>query len=1091
MRSLFIINGFTGVTPQAFAQGLSLQPQLDTRHRIVPPFLLVEPNKMSESAAQLRLTVDGGEIVERFGRRGNAFFAAAVSSSESGAVTSCAAKDSKTLLIEFLRGVLSELTAVAVSRAVMELKSTEEETEFLDGIIGGLSVFLRNVDAKEAATIEGRIERTLAQLGDAFVLRAIQATGVILPARPVVDVGESETNVERLQFPYHPFSGVQIDEVYKFFPEHVKSTSFSWRDHAAILAFVDVLKKKGIAWPYDIHRWITTLYLRTVSQADIQDSSKLSRVRKALTGQISGIAKGESRSIHSDIRDTWDIRLFFANTALTVGVPLEGHDPNWPKNMQESYGRAVLGLYDQGIRLNDGDIREAALFFIKAYPLFPKEITRKDSNVLWTFLRPIEILRKRLSLGETLDLDAEISAVKELFTAQGITDEAVRNVPSSISLVAREREAVLRFVQREITGFGPVSSRLGFVLQELGKWIEGFGFADPEVEKYLDLLFVVASAYRETIGIHEAVNLFLRVPLQEKTTPSMRAEALELMEGEGNFFYRLADAASAHTRETDAYVELLGEGGLAQILERFTEGKELSVLERRLALYFLGQTGVTVNQTQLTRIFAAAGVDREDSDLLSFKFLPPEVLLYEAEEVTEHFTPLGMIFARHVYTSGFVSNKILFERVVRNLLDLYAAYRKLLRETGTATFNKAHAVFVADSPGRDLGGVIVEQYRTLFFKLLEIFDRESETVDRVERTLLLGKVNIKREDPSIHARTSGGPSGNGRTRTPSNPDHPVATDLPVAPEIPEDTADDEWRSPTLPAQAGAETDESPFDRNLKPLGDFMTPEDLRRFLDASAVPEPVSPEPSVTEPPATPSPVMKPPEPPKPPAPKPPVSVQPPPVSAPSVMKTPDLEELLGENGYDLENLRRKIQDFLGIETAVDLSTRETLSNLIGKIEERLRREMDHLRQLTEALPQGAAFFQGEKIPSWAEGVDRFASVGETFFAGEFDEDQFFDLVDSVTAVHEMLRLELLPSMISGFRKIYSLLNSAHERGDLAGYLLQNFSQQVLTGMIDMEQSFGGGVTTAEAISKWNKAVAFALNSMWQIAVLPNAGKIL
>ncbi len=709
--------------------------------------------------------------------------------------------------VTYLVDILAQLSTIAGSR-LYAMSANDEDKAFIRVVMGGLSIFLNNVDSKANRNIAGMVEEVSAQIQDetiqrlslglhvtfstppSHVLRADSGIYEPVPTLPAAPAAETATTLAPPSTQIREPVPASIEQV----PFNYHSASDEPHAHyeGRIQKIYHKMQSAGIAWPYDFVRWARSLYLYA-SELPNGDSSRILR----------NITQGLTRLDNLATLNSGIIRRILGPASVAIGRPLHGLPEDWPRDMANDMGSDLVFLWDASQDQADDPLRTLVSHIIQIWRL------TADHEEKQAIRHAVKLRARRLqrSLERHHPIDfakqhAELAAIEarlagapdrdttihsDTATVLGLqaddgqqTEEAPQLEPLETMSQAEWIAHAMIFLHEERLSWGhkdddgPLAQRLDHVTHVLGN-------TAPTTERardLLSLLFQMTLHYRQTLGVSGEAAFFRS---QDATTPlgldNMAQAYEEITESthRGDLLREWADECS---KSDNYYSTLLGEEGLSDLVGTYLDLVEQDtfdplerasrqfahtnpqlhlspVMVRRLLAYFIGARDSDFQEALYNELIEALpaaeapmiDIDPEDLGEKLFRDIDPE-----------RFTEFGMIFIKvaaiHRPTVGGGHPRY-FMFFVDRLWRLYRAYCNQLQTSGIATFESAWREASKDSKYKN-DQKLLGQYRGLFETLLSFLTDHRDLANHIHLSLLEGDTAIYKKRPSIPV--AGGPA---------------------------------------------------------------------------------------------------------------------------------------------------------------------------------------------------------------------------------------------------------------------------------------------------------------------------------------------
>ncbi len=613
-----------------------------------------------------------------------------------------------------LLGVYEDLKALLGSRE-FTLKASAEDKTFLRTVVGGLTLFLGSLADKGDIEIAGMASEVAGHLAD----RAIQQ---FFEGAPVFVERPAETPSplpSQLPFDYHPESEEKVEAMAEDRIQLVQRR----------------LEDSDIHWPYDFVKWCRTLYLL----AEAVGNGDAARIKQNFT-------KSLRRLFELPSIDVWDVRRLLGTVGCSVGKPLWALPNDWPRDLPNDFGSAVILLFDSGDPAKkdiEPILAHVTVELWRAAKGNPQERVLQKS-----LLSVVQKLERTLLAGKELDIEEAYSRIETVATTlshpvslPSLGDKPAREEPTlpaaSLEVMSQKEwsQKAVQFLREQIEEWGKTPG----VLAKRLEYILGVEETSPA---WLQTAFRLAVSYRETCGVKSG---------------------LEHLEG----------------IESPSYQSLLGEEGLFQLLSCVTttdlstvssvsesfakEHPELRMDGSMIATlldYFMGISRKEPSAEWMSRLETA--VPLETTGIASGLESEAEEATGEMEEPLfrdlnfDKYTPYGRVFALAV-VRGRVMRKgknsaIFFGRFLNTTEKLYRLYRELAKQTGEKSFDKAFEKVV----NAKYWDAYRPRYQKVFDQLVDIFGKDPQAASIVENAILTGEIKVVADEAEKLA-VSGGP----------------------------------------------------------------------------------------------------------------------------------------------------------------------------------------------------------------------------------------------------------------------------------------------------------------------------------------------
>lgn len=703
--------------------------------------------------------------------------------------------------LSYLSDVFVALREVMRHRSYT-LSASVEDKHFLMAVVGGLSLFWDRYEEQTGQMIAGKVEEVGAQIQDAGLQALAAAARVVLPSssslacippvtapppssppketapdssRPSTSPPPTRPNVALLPFDYGPDTSEELDNKTV---EH-------------FLAKVDAkIRNAGVGWPYRFSPWVRTLYFLagdlpngTSSKARLNISRGLSRLNELATIDVS------------------DIRRLLGPSSLVVGRPLEGLPADWPKDMSNDFGSAVVVLWDAGQGTDTSPLTHIAATAVEFWETSAGQA--KEAEIRGDLKSAVRRVERVLLLGEEPDLARAVADLRKIYRKFSEGERPPTDLPpeSSLPQPAAEprpeklsekewRERAVGFLARERNRWGdPDDDRpLARIIDRVGGALWD-GTADSENgrgRRLLTLLFHLTLAYRQLSGVSGEAALVLGKSADTPLNAEDLAAALEeISQASSPRLELLQDAAEEANKDPSSYPSLLGADGLPELVGRYSEyvrnghadpigqacldfvedhpetGLEAGMARSVLA-HFLGIFDEPFDAALLKEIteglpVAASPAIEIETDVAQ------EPLFRDAD--LDRLTLYGRAFFRVTYAHRPVvhSKPKRFMIYVERLSRIYRHYWEEIRQTGHSHFQSAFDKTFASSKYKRLPELadkfksFERQYRELFSELLQSLGRNPDVREMVHMALLSGETRLVVANERGKLRAAGGP----------------------------------------------------------------------------------------------------------------------------------------------------------------------------------------------------------------------------------------------------------------------------------------------------------------------------------------------
>ncbi|OGQ04420.1 MAG: hypothetical protein A3F82_04255 [Deltaproteobacteria bacterium RIFCSPLOWO2_12_FULL_44_12] len=674
----------------------------------------------------------------------------------------------------FLHDMHGALKKVAGSRFVAKTPENEDKA-FLRAIVGGLSLFLGKMDAQSETEIAGMVDQVISQIADPAIQKLILGAGIALPTSSTTSVAVSAPltvlpPVVAAPQPPAPTVAAPITTTLTPFDYHPNSEERLDAEFEYRLANVHQrIQDANISWPYDFVRWCRSLYLL----AGELPNGDAARVRGNITRGLRRINELASISVE-------DIRRLLGPSAMAVGRYPEGISQDWPRDISNDFGSAIIAVHDVGETVI---ANKAALLWKASTGLENQDEIRGD---LVSILRRFEIalLSGRETDHEEIEkaLDEIALKIPEAKRPEMFLKKETVPQPSPIPLEPMSQaewvQKSLDFLVYEKSKWGSMEGELSNQLEHLFKLLKVEEALAPRAPELLGLAFQLMLSYRQMVGVSGIEALALGKDPSLPISFEDRAKAFDMMKAAHNQLDLLQEWGDAYNKDPKAYQPLFGENGLAEIVSRYIvharggsqnpleeasgnfvqahpELKLSTAMARRLLSYFVGLTDGTFNEAFLQEVLGAKPKAQEaagpELDLENTPFLDVD---------PNKYTPYGRVFGKVVLDGGVIrvgggKNRpgIFFGIYLTTLEKIYRKYREQVRTSGSSSFESAYTLAVKQEKYQER---YRKDYEKLFGDLLRLLGENKDMADLVETAILSGKTQLKVPEKQA-IPTSGGP----------------------------------------------------------------------------------------------------------------------------------------------------------------------------------------------------------------------------------------------------------------------------------------------------------------------------------------------